>query len=47
VAQDAGRELDMCLDLTQRRASLPPIVPVPHYLSLIGADAVNPGSLGK
>jgi RimJ/RimL family protein N-acetyltransferase len=47
VAQDSGRELDMCLDLGQRRASLPPIVPMPHYLSLIGADAVSPGSLGK
>jgi hypothetical protein len=32
VSQDCGRELDMSLDLSVRRAATPPIVPQPHYL---------------
>jgi RimJ/RimL family protein N-acetyltransferase len=47
VAQDSGRELDMCLDLAQRRTGLLPLVPAPHYPTSIERNVVNPGSLGK
>jgi len=43
VSQDCGRELDMSLDLSLRRAATPTIVPLPHYLTILQGGSVQPG----